>query len=157
MKKSLHLIIVLFFHFNFCEAQRSDQAKIDSMINLLTSAKDDTNKVKLLTEISYSYPYTNPNAGIQYGNEAMQLAKKLNWIEGIASANYAIGGNYINKADYANALKYDYESLKIYEKLNDKPKQAMLLRNLWKLYINDRGNMIRLLNTISRHWSCISN
>lgn len=111
-------------------AQLSRQALIDSMLLELPNTKDDTSKVRLLNLISYNFPYINPDEGLKYGNEALQLAKKLSWIHGIADACSAIGGNYANKADYANAFKYEFEALKLYEQLKNKPKQAIMLRNL---------------------------
>ena len=125
------LIIILFF---FSCNQRSvfsqEQTVIDSLLIILSSANEDSNKVNLLNEISYNFPYINPDEGLKYGNQALDLAKKISWTKGIASAYSSIGANYANKADYALALEYEYKSLKIYEQLNDLPNQAMLLQNI---------------------------
>ena len=111
-------------------AVRADTPQIDSLKVLLASAAGDTGKVMLLNELSYRYPYVNPDEGIRCGQQALELSRKLNWQPGIAAALYAIGGNYANKADYANAMKYEFESLKLYEKAGNKPKQAVVLRAL---------------------------
>lgn len=125
------LITILFF---FSCSQQSvfsqKQSVIDSLLIILSTAKQDSDKVKLLNEISYNFPYINPDEGLKFGNQALDLAKKISWTKGIASAYSSIGANYANKADYALALEYEYKSLKIYEQLNDLPNQAMLLQNI---------------------------
>ena len=130
MKKNILFFILITLFKQNCFAQSKEQVVIDSLLAELPKLTEDTNKVKLLNNLSYNYPYINPDAGLKYGMQGLELAKKLLWTQGLAAADYAIGGNYANKADYANALKYEYESLKIYEQLNDRTKQAVLLQNI---------------------------
>ncbi|CAN5400876.1 hypothetical protein BH11BAC1_BH11BAC1_26920 [soil metagenome] len=119
---------------SFVSAQKDGQALIDSLLPELAKSIPDTNKVNLLNRISYLYPYINPDEGIKYGKESLELATKLSWTEGIAASSYALGGNYANKADYNNALKYDYAALKIYEQLKDRPNQALMFQYLGIVY-----------------------
>ncbi|MEO8149291.1 MAG: adenylate/guanylate cyclase domain-containing protein [Bacteroidia bacterium] len=130
---SLLVMLNLFQHLTVI-AQLKGQPLLDSLLTQLPQAIEDTNKVKLLNELSYNYPYINPDEGLKYGKQGLELATNLSWIPGIAAANYSIGGNYANKADYANALKYEYESLKMYEQLKDDSKQAILLQNIGVVY-----------------------
>jgi adenylate cyclase len=109
-------------------SQSAGENLIDSLQQQIQKAAPDTNKVKLLIELSNQYPYTNPDEGINKGSEALELATKLSWQRGIAGACAAMGGNYVTKADYAHALEYDYRALKIYEELKDVKKQAQMLR-----------------------------
>lgn len=130
MKKSILLFIFLLIPYLNAFTQIRGQPVIDSLLLVLPKSKEDTNKVNILSAISYNYPYINPDEGLKYGKQALELAEKLNWTRGIASASSAIGANYANRSEYAKALKFEYEALKIYEKLNDKSHQAMLLRNI---------------------------
>ncbi len=125
-------------------AQKQGQSLIDSLLVELPLAKEDTNKVKLLNDLSYSYPYLNPDEGLRYGRAGLELAEKLSWIYGIAAAYYGIGANYANKADYANALENEYKSLKLYEQLHDRSKQAGLLRNIG-IVLHTSKNQIKAL------------
>ncbi len=111
-------------------AQKQAQRFLDSLLLELTKAKEDTGKVKLLNNLSYNYPYINPDEGLKYGKQSLELSEKIKWARGIAGAHSSIGANYANKADYANALNHEYKALKIYEQLNDRAGQAGLLRNI---------------------------
>ncbi len=127
---SIYIIIILVMCTFSSYSQKATQARIDSLLNLLPNAAADTSKVRLLVQLSNNYPYINPNEGLKYGTEAMELAKKLSFTLGIADAHGAIGGNYANKAEYSKALEHEFEALKLYEKLNNMARQASMLRNI---------------------------
>ena len=130
MKKSILLFTFLLIPYLKAFTQIRGQPVIDSLLLVLPKSKEDTNKVNILSAISYNYPYINPDEGLKYGKQALELAEKLKWERGIAAASYSIGANYANRSEYAKALEFEYRALEIYEKLNDKPHQAMLLRNI---------------------------
>ena len=124
--------------------QLQGQSKIDSLLNKLPTLSDDTNKAKLLNTISYEYPYINPDEGIKYGRLSLALAEKLKWKEGIAKANSSIGSNYETKADYAHALQFEYQALKIHEASGDKPNQALMLGNIGIIY-HTQGDQVKAM------------
>lgn len=64
-------------------AQRPDIAHLDSFLTILPKQADDTNKVKLLNDISYLYFSINPATGIKYGEKGLALSEKLNWRKGV--------------------------------------------------------------------------
>ncbi len=130
MKKSILLFTFLLIPYLKAFTQIRGQPVIDSLLLVLPKSKEDTNKVNILSAISYNYPYINPDEGLKYGKQALELAEKLKWERGIAAASYSIGANYANRSEYAKALEFEYRALEIYEKLHDKPHQAMLLRNI---------------------------
>ena len=68
MKKSIYLLIAfLILNIQFLIAQKQGQAKIDSLLQELPKAKEDTNKVNLLGALSFKYYPINPDEGIKYG------------------------------------------------------------------------------------------
>lgn len=136
MKQLLKYIIVLLPAFGWSNtyAQKQGQAAIDSMLNDLTKAKEDTNKVKLLGYLSFTYHTINPDTGIKYGMQSLALAKKTGWNRGIALSYYTIGGNFIFKSDFANALEYGNKALHIYEKIDDKSGIAGAISNIGSIY-----------------------
>jgi adenylate cyclase len=137
-KLLIFLFAFIFFSLDSI-AQKEGQALIDSLLPMLEKATDDTQKVITFNMLSYNYPYINPDEGLKYGRQGLALAEKLSWTEGMAAAYYALGGNYANKADYAQALEYEYKALKIYEQLNNKPKRALLLQNIGIVYHTSRN------------------
>ena len=79
MKKILRLLLVLcVFGVSHSFAQKRGQALIDSVLALLPDAPQDTIKVLMLGKLSYNYYPIDPNKGIKYGKEGLELAVKLN-------------------------------------------------------------------------------
>ena len=135
--KKIMLVVIAFFIpvlWSKVSAQKQGQARIDSLLTDLSSAKQDTNKVKLLNEIGTAYYSINPNEGIKYGNKQLALAEKLKWNYGIAKANNILGVQYWAKSDYPKALEYYFIALKISEELNDKELLALTLGNIGIIY-----------------------
>ena len=130
MKNFIVVSFIMLLNLICCIAQNSKKNIIDSLLLDLPEMKEDTNKVNLLNQLSFNYPYINPDEGLKYGMQALELSELLMWKKGTAGASSAIGSNYANKADYANALNYEYKALKIYEELNDLAQQAIMLRNI---------------------------
>jgi hypothetical protein len=130
---------LLLFVFSFmgtllASAQKQGIERIDSLLAELINAKQDSNKVKLLNDFSYTYRVINPDEGIKYGNHALQLAEKLNWKKGIAYSNQRLGNNYLNKSDFQSALKYFQTSLLQFNELKDKSGIAKTLHLIGVVY-----------------------
>jgi len=115
-------------------AKLTGQEKIDSLSAELPNAKQDTNYVKLLKDLSFALYGTNPDKGIEYGLLALELAKKLEWNKGIADSYNSLGVNYYNQSDYPKALEFYHKSLKINEELGNKRGIARNLGNIGIIY-----------------------
>ena len=92
--------IFLFFIITICAgkqspAQLQGQDRIDSLLSQLPKANDDTNKVKLLIDLSHTYYSINPDEGLNFGKQGLALAEKLNWKKGIGNACRTIGTRQI--------------------------------------------------------------
>ena len=72
-------------------AQKTGQVKIDSLISALESQKEDTSRVNTLNTLAYEFRNNNSDTAIYFGNEAMKLAIKLNYKEGLANSYSYIG------------------------------------------------------------------
>jgi signal transduction histidine kinase/tetratricopeptide (TPR) repeat protein len=113
--------------------KREGQQRIDSLLQELPKMKEDTNKVLLLTYISFGYTSILPKEGVKYGNQALLLAKQLNYNFGIANAYKNIAHNYNALYDYENA-KINFENgLKI---VQNKIEKADILSGLGMIYYN---------------------
>ena len=115
-------------------AQKKDQERIDSLLKVLSNAKEDTNKIKLLNDLSASYSYINSGKGIKAGNQALSLAEKMNWEKGKANAMNSLGTNFEGRSDYPNALKYYFNALKLFEKSGNKEGIAASLGSIGIVY-----------------------
>jgi tetratricopeptide (TPR) repeat protein len=112
-------------------AQRQGQDRIDSLLVDLPKSHEDTNKVKLLIDLSHTYYSINPDEGLRYGKSALALAEKLAWKKGIANAYRTIAGNYgFGKSDYATALEYSLKGLQQFREIRDKTGTARMLSDI---------------------------
>jgi serine phosphatase RsbU (regulator of sigma subunit)/Tfp pilus assembly protein PilF len=116
-----------------CFITAAQVSKTDSLKNVLRDAKEDTNKVKVLSALCRELR-TVPKEALQYGNEAVKLSKELGYDRGLATAYHNIGIVYYGQGDYANALENYFSSLKIREKLGDKSSMSKAYNNIGLIY-----------------------
>ena len=133
--KTIVLLFICLMSAN-ANAQLQGQLLIDSLIKILPAAKNDSNKVILLSNICFNFYSVNPDSGIEYGKQAVKLAEEINWKKGVALAENKIGINYcFGKSDYPNALECYLKSLKINQGLGSKKDIAYNLNNIGIIYI----------------------
>ena len=113
----------------------SQQNKIDSLLSLIKKDKQDTNKVihlyQLIRECELSGGFEE---GLNYGIEALELARKLNFKKGIANSYGSIGNIYLGQANYPKAFDYYLKALKLDEELKNKKRIAVRLGNIGLVY-----------------------
>ncbi|HEX7414625.1 MAG TPA: tetratricopeptide repeat protein, partial [Bacteroidia bacterium] len=132
----------------------SQNKKLDSLLTLLKTDKQDTNKVKHLNKISELYwRIGSYDTAIVLVNQALAitetslraLAKQsvsdaeiasltLAMKKGKTTAYNTLGNVYWNQADYPKALDYYFKALKMREELGDKSEIAINLGNIGSLY-----------------------
>lgn len=104
-KLSLTLAILL-LPFCMLAQRRQGQPLIDSLLVELAKAEADTNKARLQDLIAFTYSTIDPDKGIEYGTQALELSEQLGWKRGIASANTVLGVNYAARSENEKAIKY---------------------------------------------------
>ena len=92
--------------------QKEGQERIDSLLVELPKLKNDSTKVKILNDLSFSYQYINPKNGRKYANEALRLSQKIEWNDGIAESYRILGVNFSVDSDFEKALYYYGKALK---------------------------------------------
>jgi len=133
--KKLLLLTVILITTRPSQAQLQGQARIDSLLIQLPKSMEDTNKVKLLTDLSFTYNSIDPDEGLKFGKMGLELAGKLNWKKGMANANRTIGVNYAyGKSDYQRSLEYYLKGLELFEEVGDKLGTARILSNIGVVY-----------------------
>lgn len=115
-------------------AQKQGQHLIDSLLPLLPAMKQDTAKVKILNNLSYEFNRIDVDEGIRYGTEALELATKLHWKKGMATAHRLIGINYMDVASHDTAMENLEKSLAIFSEINDKAGIAKVYGNMGASY-----------------------
>jgi len=98
---------------------------------------EDSNKVIHLNKICDAFQEKGEfGKGLVYGKEAIGLAEKINYKDGLAGAYNELGIGYRNFGDYPRALENFLIALKIREGSGNKPGIARILGNIGIIYRN---------------------
>ncbi|MDR3680850.1 MAG: tetratricopeptide repeat protein [Flavipsychrobacter sp.] len=115
-------------------AQKVGQARIDSLLQELPKAKVDTNKVKLLARLSFTYYTINPEEGLKYANKQLELANQLGWEQGVERAYSNMAINYMAFSNYPKSLEYEFITLKKSRDIHNKDDEETALENIGITY-----------------------
>ncbi|MCC3153746.1 ATP-binding protein [Hymenobacter sp. BT770] len=94
-------------------------ARIDSLQRLLATAPPDSARVLLLAQLAYEHTQTAPLSTIYYGQQALQLAQKLQFPRGEAWALVRLGSGFREAGNYPAALQVGLQGLRMAEALHD--------------------------------------
>jgi len=106
----------------------------DSLKSLLSNAKEDSNTVNTLLNLSKYYLDSKPEEAKQYGLRALDLATRLNFMAGRALALKNIGAAYYFLGNTNTTLDYYEQSLNVYDSIGDLEGKAMILNNFGTVY-----------------------
>lgn len=126
--------ILLFFMLGFTGVVFAQQKKVDSLLNALQQDdvlrtkinktsydKSDTVRAKVLANLCNELRNIGSyDKALQYGEQALEVSKKINSKPLEATSNYNIGLVYYIKRNNDKALQYFETALKIRSELNDK-------------------------------------
>ena len=143
--KTPYLFILLLLSSFSSVAQKVDQPLIDSLLTELPKAKEDTNKVRLLDKLSFTYSNINPAEGLRYAAQTRELAQQLKWENGLALANTDFGMNYYAQSNQAKALEYEEKALEQFKALKNKSGISALMADIGLVYLA-AGNYSKALD-----------
>ena len=127
---------------SLCFAQNNE---IDSLKIVISKSSEDTSKVNNLLQLSKAYMSSFPESAMSFGNEALHLAKKLNYKTGTAYALKNIGMVYYNQTRYVETIDYWNQSYLLFDSIGDSGNEALLLNNLGSVYMN-QGDYAKALD-----------
>jgi two-component system, NtrC family, sensor kinase len=136
MKRLLLTLLVLQF-FSFAESQMLPNA--DSLKLLIGKAKSDTSRVLLYADLSFSYAFLQIDTSIEYAQEAISQAKKLQYKNGEASGMFSYGWALWASGNYDKAIEAAYKSLNLYKDLKNYERMAASYHQLAVFY-RDAGD-----------------
>jgi two-component system, NarL family, sensor histidine kinase UhpB len=141
MKKIIALIPLL-CAFLFSQESFSQNNKIDSLLQVLKTVKEDTNKVNTLNALAKETRNTGDyEVSRQYSKEALLLTEKINFEKGKIRVYLNIGATYFYQNNFLVALENFLMALSISKKLND------------ELNIANSNNNLALVYTYQGHYS----
>ena len=124
---------LLLFMFSNMETIAQDNS-IDGLKQKLTVAKEDTNKIWLLIDLSWQYPWNKPDTAISYGFQAMELSHQLNFAAGEIAVISPLNEALCTKGNYSKALEIDLQALQIAEKTGSQRLIDECLRTIAEAY-----------------------
>jgi len=120
------------------DLSESVNGKSDSLLNLLSSAAD-TQKVKLLNQLSKEMEFRDPEESLKFAIEAVSLSKQLAYDRGLAAGYMQVGNYYTEQSNYKTALDYFEKAWAVYIKLGDLSGEKNIINNIGNVhrYIGD--------------------
>jgi two-component system NtrC family sensor kinase len=116
--KNLATIFIFIFSVTGVEAQQPNQFFIDSVKHELSIAKEDTNKVILLAELSQIYAESHADTARDYAQRALDLAEKLNFKKGILYGEGFLALSLGFTGNYSLALDHGFKALSLAKKID---------------------------------------
>lgn len=135
MKQLLFLVCMLCLVTHTALAQKRGQARIDSLLQDLRPGVSDTQQAKVLIDLSFTYNTIDPDKGIAYGQQGLELVERFNFKRGLVDVYRALGVNYgFGKSEFAEAMAAFSKSLELAEKFGDRVNAAKALNNMGVIY-----------------------
>ncbi|MCF8448457.1 MAG: tetratricopeptide repeat protein [Taibaiella sp.] len=141
MRQMFIWVLLTLLGTNALYAQMEGQALTDSLLKELPRQKEDSNKVMLLSFLLGSVSGANPEEALRYGQQALDLATKLKWDDGIAGAHGQMGSVCERQGNFPKALEHMKKSLEIYENQKNIKGVAAALCNIGIVYQNQADNV----------------
>ncbi|HXD93611.1 MAG TPA: sensor histidine kinase [Bacteroidia bacterium] len=136
MKKFyLGLLFTLLIKEVICQNQ-----KIDSLWTVYNNKEQpDTNRLLAIHIIASSYTSNNPDTAIILARQELALAKAANHKRFAANALNIIGGAFIAKSNYPEAIESLLNSLRIFEEIGNKKGASRCFLNLGAVYFRQQS------------------
>lgn len=130
----------MFFFINFpFKSYNQDFVKIDSLQKVLSTQKEDTNKINNLSSLIMSLLNRGDTNNTAYLNEIFRLSQQLDFTPGIADYYYLKANIFYNKRNLDSALFYSANALNLLDSVDDFKRQANYLRFFGRIQ-RDQGH-----------------
>ncbi len=130
----MNKIFIIIFSF-FSPLIFAQQSVIDSLIHELDKHTEaDTNRVIILKDLCWAYKYIDPDKALEYGEQALSLAKDINYPKGEADAHNNIGVFHLIQGAYDKSLEHHLQALDIRKNINDEKGIASSYSNIGLSY-----------------------
>ncbi|MEO5681671.1 MAG: sensor histidine kinase [Chitinophagaceae bacterium] len=122
------MIAILFLPLVVLQAQRFYNR--DSLLQVLSKEKEDTNKVTTLLRIAKYYEANNQDSAIYYLEKAKSLSRSLQFNKGLFTYYEQLGIVYFTKGDYGKAIELNNNALKLARQLKDSGLVIVILNHI---------------------------
>lgn len=123
-------VLLLLFIGSLAKAQKEGQALVDSEVSIITTAPNDSIRIKLCNKVAIYYQDVNTDSAMKYANLGMELATRLHWTRAIAVFNTAYANILTTKGQLDSAWNRHRKALDLFITLNDSVNIAIGYSNL---------------------------
>ncbi len=123
IKKNLHIIFLIGLH-SVCLTQNkpnndsTGSKKINTLMQQLFQAKDDSSRIIAFEELGFFYARVNVDSSLNYYNTGLSLVRQKSYVWGEARLLAGLSGLMEHQGKYAEAFELLFKSLKIAEENN---------------------------------------
>lgn len=124
----------------YCGAQSTArQHRIDSLLSVVASMKEDTLKAQAYSSIALEYVRVGKDdEALPYTLEGLAICQRLHWQMGELNAYIELGNIYDNITNYPAALDAYFKAMRINDALQNKYGSAILSGNISNVYLNEK-------------------
>ena len=122
-----NLLLITILSFGSLVSSAQDPRVVDSIDALLNKAEQDSNKVKLLILKTDLYYFTKPDSARVFAEQALDLARRSDFLRGKVQALNSVAETYRFIGDYPLALKMNFEALQLNRQMKDIDGEAVSL------------------------------
>ena len=98
---------------------------VDSLLKVMPT-QQGIERIQTLNRLAVSFSFEDAGKSTHFADQAMMLAKRMNYTEGIATAYSNYGFIHFYEGNYPDALNFFYEALYIYEETGNLRKVAAM-------------------------------
>ena len=139
IRNNILLGIVLFVSTNVFNPIFAQESVIDSLLNKLLLAKEDSSKINIFLDLSWEHHNSNPNKTIEYAKSALKLSESIEYDYGVARSLNHIGIGLDIKGDLDEAMEYYQAALDLAEEIENEKLTRNYLNNVGLIY-ERKGN-----------------
>jgi adenylate cyclase len=111
-------------------------SQVDSLKIAIKASPSDTNQVNRLIDLSAMIFGSQPDTAMRYAEEALEMARSLNFKKGEGYALKNIGLSYYVKGNFVEVYNYWQQSLETFESIGDQLGISNLNNNIGAVYFN---------------------
>ncbi len=123
----------------------SQNKAIDSMANILKTAKEDTNKANILYDLSWEYNAIDFQKAEEYAQRLIELSRKIKYKKGEGNGYASLGASRYFQSKYPDAINFYEKSLELRKSANDKTGTGGAFNNVAMVY-HKQGNYTSAIN-----------
>jgi len=135
MKKTFRFVIAITLSL-LINYGKAFGGETDSLMKLLSTGLTDTARVNVLNALSKTLSHSNPDSAIIIATEAITIAEKAEYKQGLALAYKNNGMGYYLKANWKETVLNWQEAAEIYKQMGDQNGFANMLNNQGAVYFN---------------------